>query len=71
MTTVVAQLVTNTGGGGEDVRLSPALPIGRAAELGRFNMGSTVILLTEPGRLRWTLTAGAPVKLGQPIARRA
>jgi phosphatidylserine decarboxylase len=71
MTTVVGPLVTNTGGGGEDVRLSPALPIGRAAELGRFNMGSTVILLTEPGRLRWTLTAGAPVKLGQPIARRA
>lgn len=71
MTTVVGPLVTNTGGGGEDVRLSPALPIGRAAELGRFNMGSTVILLTEPGKLRWTLTAGAPVKLGQPIARRA
>ena len=71
MTTVVAPLVTNTGGGGEDVRLSPPHPIDRAAELGRFNMGSTVILLTEPGRLRWTLTQGAPIKLGQPIARRA
>ena len=44
--------------------------LGRAAELGRFEMGSTVILLLEPGKGEWTLQIGAPVRLGQPIARR-
>ena len=41
----------------------------KGAELGRFNMGSTVILLFEPGRTRWAaeLTAGTQVRLGQRI----
>jgi phosphatidylserine decarboxylase len=40
-------------------------------ELGRFNMGSTVILLFEPDRMRWNprLEAGSIVRLGQPIGR--
>lgn len=71
MTTAVGPLITNTGGGAEDVRLNPPMPVERAGELGRFNMGSTVILLTEPGQLQWTLVRGADVRLGQPIARRA
>jgi len=70
MTTAVADLITHTGGGAEDVRLSPAPRLARAEELGRFNMGSTVILLTEPGRLEWTMTEGQVVRLGQPIAKR-
>jgi phosphatidylserine decarboxylase len=38
-------------------------------ELGRFNMGSTVILLFEPGRTAWDsrILAGARVKLGEAI----
>ena len=38
------------------------------AELGRFNMGSTVIVLA-PRRLRWAaqLASGTPVRLGQPL----
>jgi phosphatidylserine decarboxylase len=41
----------------------------KGAELGRFNMGSTVILLFEPHRVRWraNLAAGATVRLGQTI----
>ena len=41
----------------------------KGAELGRFNMGSTVILLFEPGRARWhpLLRAGSVVQLGQTI----
>jgi phosphatidylserine decarboxylase len=41
----------------------------KGAELGRFNMGSTVILLFQRGRARWheTVHAGATVKLGQSI----
>ena len=39
----------------------------KGAELGRFNMGSTVILLFGPGRVRWAddLQPGAPVQTGQ------
>lgn len=41
----------------------------RGAELGRFNMGSTVIVLFEPGRVRWNpaLQAGATVQMGAAI----
>jgi phosphatidylserine decarboxylase len=47
----------------------PAAPtmLEKGAELGRFNMGSTVVLLFEPNRLRWDpqLRAGRAVRLGQ------
>jgi phosphatidylserine decarboxylase len=45
--------------------------LGVGEELGRFNMGSTVILLFEPDRMRWNprLEAGSIVRLGQPIGR--
>ena len=38
-------------------------------ELGRFNMGSTVILLFQKDRARWhdDLRAGATVRLGQSL----
>ncbi len=47
----------------------PALTLEKGAELGRFNMGSTVILLFEPGRVRWhpLLRSGAVVQLGKAI----
>jgi phosphatidylserine decarboxylase len=42
----------------------------RGEELGRFNMGSTVILLTQRNRVRWSgdLAPLATVQLGQTIA---
>jgi phosphatidylserine decarboxylase len=48
---------------------SPALTLDKGAELGRFNMGSTVILLFEPNRARWdtSVHAGAVVRLGQSL----
>lgn len=48
---------------------SPALKLEKGAELGRFNMGSTVILLFEPQRVRWlpSLRSGSVVRLGQTI----
>jgi phosphatidylserine decarboxylase len=49
----------------------PAGPtvLDRGAELGRFNMGSTVILLFEPRRVRWhsEVCAGSVVRLGQSL----
>jgi phosphatidylserine decarboxylase len=50
---------------GKNVRLA------RCAELGRFNMGSTVILLLPPGaaQLEASLAPEGFVKVGQPIGR--
>ena len=51
-------------------RLPPqALTLEKGAEVGRFNMGSTVILLFEPKRARWLtgLRAGLDVRLGETI----
>lgn len=47
----------------------PSLTLDKGAELGRFNMGSTVILLFEPNRVEWhaMLRPGSVVQLGQPI----
>ena len=47
----------------------PALTLDKGAELGRFNMGSTVILLFEPNRVRWhpALRSGTVVEFGQAI----
>lgn len=48
---------------GEDIRLS------RGDEMGRFNMGSTVILLMPPGTVEAVADPGAgdPVKVGQKL----
>jgi phosphatidylserine decarboxylase len=43
----------------------------RGAEMGRFNMGSTVILLFGPNRVRWleSLRPEQSVRMGQTLAR--
>ena len=48
---------------------APSTTLAKGAELGRFNMGSTVILLFEPNRALWLprVQAGARVRLGQPL----
>jgi phosphatidylserine decarboxylase len=50
-----------------------ALALSKGAELGRFNMGSTVILLLPPARSEWLagLGPGSAVQVGQPLARLA
>lgn len=51
----------------------PGSPVAldRGVEMGRFNMGSTVILLTPPGALRWdaAATPASTVRMGQSIGR--
>jgi phosphatidylserine decarboxylase len=49
----------------------PRMTLEKGAELGRFNMGSTVILLFEPNRARWQpqVRAGSVVRLGQTLGR--
>lgn len=52
---------------------APATLLDKGAELGRFNMGSTVILLFEPNRARWQsgVQAGRLVRLGQALGSAA
>jgi phosphatidylserine decarboxylase len=54
-----------------DVTLLPpqSLVLERGAELGRFNMGSTVILLFQAGRAQWSteVKSGLTVRLGQSL----
>ena len=49
-------------------RLAP-LELAKGAEMARFNMGSTVILLLPPGASQWaaTLTAGRTLRMGERI----
>ena len=46
-----------------------AIPVEKGQELGAFEMGSTVILVFEPGRVRLDarLVAGARVRVGEAI----
>lgn len=48
---------------------SPAPALAKSEEMGRFNMGSTVILLLPPGMAEWeaSLVAGQPLRLGERI----
>jgi phosphatidylserine decarboxylase len=49
------------------------LKLDKGAEMGRFNMGSTVILLLPPGRTEWQgeLAAGSAIRMGQALAHLA
>ena len=51
--------------------LAAPLQLDKGAEMGRFNMGSTVILLLPPGAADWLpdLRPGSRIRVGQPLAR--
>jgi phosphatidylserine decarboxylase len=67
ITMEVCDLVTNAGGRRAAGALDAVLA--RGAELGTFHLGSTVVLVTEPGRWRITVQPGDTVRLGRTIAR--
>lgn len=66
---VYDEVVSNEGRPASDVTLPTPLTLDRAAELGRFELGSTVILLLPPGTVEWTREPGEAVRLGQRIGR--
>ena len=55
-----------------DQPASRPVELGPGDEMGRFNMGSTVILLYGPGQIEWvnTLRNGQPVRMGEAIGHR-
>lgn len=66
-------LVTNTGrkGAPERRRYEPAFEVARGGECAVFEMGSTVVLLFERGRLRLAegISPGATVRMGQALGQ--
>jgi phosphatidylserine decarboxylase len=48
-----------------------SIRLDKGAEMGRFNMGSTVILLFGPGKVAWDprLKPGDSLRMGEPIGR--
>ncbi len=66
-----ADLVTNAGRPAGEVIPPVPIPISRGAELGAFNLGSTVVLLVADHSLRPAgVAAGDLVRVGQPLWRR-
>lgn len=61
--------VTNRRGAAAASR-TYALPVRRGDELMAFHLGSTVVLLFEPGVRLEPLESGAGIRLGAPIARK-
>lgn len=64
--------VTNRGGVEAETRTyAPPVPVEQGSEVMTFHLGSTIVLLFEPGRavLSPAVTPGAKVTLGQTIAR--
>ncbi|MDP2313936.1 MAG: archaetidylserine decarboxylase [Pseudomonadota bacterium] len=67
MRVVYDALVTNEGKPRSEVPVSPPAVLERAAEIGRFEMGSTVILVFPPNTVDWTITAGDLVRVGSRV----
>lgn len=67
MTASFCDLVTNTGGQAEDRSLDGVVAE-RGSELGRFHMGSTVILVAPKGTLAWQIAPDDVVRVGRRIA---
>lgn len=72
----VASLTTTLSGeipsGAERVLASEApVALARGAELGRFNLGSTVVMLFPQGSVEWlpTLVPGQTLRMGQALGR--
>jgi len=69
MRMVEAPLVTNTGVLARDETFDAPVAIERCQELGRFEMGSTVVLLFEPGKVQWSVEPGQTLRLGERIGK--
>ena len=66
---VCAELQSNTAASAHAETLSAPIHLTRGAELGTFHLGSTVVVVTPPGRWNWIINPGEPVRLGREIAQ--
>jgi phosphatidylserine decarboxylase len=49
-------------------RFEPPVSVNRGQEMGRFHMGSTVVLVFPAGEMAWEIRAGDRLRVGQRIA---
>ena len=64
-------LQTNVSSGEVEMeRYDPALSLSRGQDLGAFTLGSTVVLVTQPGFRLHRVTDGMPVRMGVPLFER-
>jgi phosphatidylserine decarboxylase len=63
--------VSNRGTPAETRRYDPPLPVAQGAEIMAFHLGSTIVLLFEPGLRLAAPLPGTELRLGTVIARRA
>ncbi len=70
ITLALCDLITNTGGSAASQAMEPPTSVKRGELLGTFHLGSTVVLVTPPGAVQWTIRPGDKVRLGTPIAHR-
>ena len=67
MTTDWNPIITNTNQVQQDITVEQNIQ--RGAEVGRFELGSTIVLFFEPNQIkRWSITSGQKVELGECIA---
>jgi phosphatidylserine decarboxylase len=63
---------THRGRRGSSERYQPPRRLAKGDELGRFHLGSTVILLFQPGKVTLAgLERGRPIRVGEALGRRA
>jgi len=67
MSAAYTDLLANCGAPVADARPDPPPTFARGAELGRFNLGSTVILFFAPGRVDLAIRTGQRVRVGARI----
>jgi phosphatidylserine decarboxylase len=58
---------SHSSSSGSHTKYRSAIAMNRAQELGMFHLGSTVIVLFEPGRVSLELNAGQVVRVGEAI----
>lgn len=64
------ELATPAGGPDRGAKTyDPGRPLEKGDELGMFHLGSTVILLFEPDRVKIEVPPGSPVRLGQALGQ--
>jgi phosphatidylserine decarboxylase len=62
-------VISNTGTKSAEGLLAPPTPLAAGAELGKFHLGSTVVLISPKGRWNMTINVGDIVRLGYQIAK--
>ena len=69
ISTKLTSVITNTGTKSAEGSLAPPIALTAGAELGKFHLGSTVVLISPKGRWNMTINVGDIVRLGYQIAK--